>query len=83
MSYFAYSKRKCIGDFFREQSGLGFGGVYWFGNNVRRVSGIVGRPNANTDTFLVSCGDLKFGVSYKGVEGFVPTDKEPRVVDEF
>jgi hypothetical protein len=47
------------------------------------VSGIVGRPNANTDAFLVSCRDFKFGVSYKGVEGFIPTDEEPRIIDEF
>jgi hypothetical protein len=47
------------------------------------VSGIVGRPNANTDAFLVSCGDFEFGVSYEGVKGFVLTDEEPGIIDEF
>jgi hypothetical protein len=47
------------------------------------VSGVVGRPNANANTFLVSCGDLKFGVSDESVKGFVPADEKPRVVDEF
>jgi hypothetical protein len=45
--------------------------------------GIVGRPNANTNALLVSCGDFELGVSYERVKGFVPTDKEPRVVDKF
>jgi hypothetical protein len=47
------------------------------------MSGIVGRPNANTNALLISCRDFKFGVSYEGVEGFVPPDEEPGVVDEF
>jgi hypothetical protein len=47
------------------------------------VLGIVERPNVNADAFLIPGGDFKFGVSYEGVEGFVPTDEEPRVVDEF
>jgi hypothetical protein len=47
------------------------------------VSGIVERPNANTNALLVSCGDFKFRVSYEGVKGFVPMDEEPRVVDKF
>jgi hypothetical protein len=32
---------------------------------------------------LIACRDLKFRVSDEGVEGFVPPDEEPRVVDEF
>jgi hypothetical protein len=32
---------------------------------------------------LISYGDLKFGVSDKGVKGVVPPDEEPGVVDEF
>jgi hypothetical protein len=40
-------------------------------------------PDANTNAFLVTGGDLKFGVGNKGIEGFVPPDKEPGVVDEF
>jgi hypothetical protein len=40
-------------------------------------------PNANTNTFLISSWDLKFRVSDKGVEGFVPPDQEPGVVDKF
>jgi hypothetical protein len=46
------------------------------------VSGIVGSPNANADALLVSCRDFKFRVSDEGVEGFVPPDEEPRIVDE-
>jgi hypothetical protein len=83
VSYFAYPKRKCVGDFCREWGCVGFWGVYWFVNDVRWVSGIVGRPNADTDAFLVSCGDLEFGVSYESIKGFVPMDEEPRVIDEF
>ena len=43
----------------------------------------MGRPNANTDAFLVPCGDFKFGVGDEGVKGLVPTDEEPRVIDKF
>jgi hypothetical protein len=83
VSNFAYAKRKCVSDFCREWGGVGFGGVYWFVNDVRWVSGIMGRPNVNTDAFLVSCGDFKFGVCYESVKGSVPMDEEPRIVDEF
>jgi hypothetical protein len=83
MGNFAYTKRKCVGDFFREWGGFGFRGVYWFISDVRWVSGIVVRPNANANALLVSCRDFKFGVGYKGVEGLVPMNEEPRVVDEF
>jgi hypothetical protein len=47
------------------------------------MSRIMGWPNVNTNMFLVSSRDLKFGVSDKGVEGFVSPDKEPGVVNEF
>jgi hypothetical protein len=79
----AYTKRKCVSDFCREWGCIGFRGVYWFVDDVGWVSGIVGRPNANTNAFLVSCGDLKFGVSYESVKGFVPPNEEPRIIDEF
>jgi hypothetical protein len=45
--------------------------------------GVVGWPNANTNSFLVARGDFKFGVCDKCVKSLVPTDKEPGVVDEF
>jgi hypothetical protein len=83
VSNFTYSKRKCVGNFFSEWGGFGFRGVYWFVSDVRWMSGVVGRPNANTNALLVSSRDFKFRVSYESVEGFVPTDEEPRVVDEF
>ena len=31
---FAYTERKYVGDFFRKWSGVGFGGVCWFVNDV-------------------------------------------------
>jgi hypothetical protein len=40
-------------------------------------------PNVDTNAFLITGGDLKFGVGNKGVEGFVPPDEELGVVDEF
>jgi hypothetical protein len=46
------------------------------------VSGVVERPDMNTNVLLVSHGDFKFGVGYEHVKGFVPTDEEPRVIDE-
>jgi hypothetical protein len=57
--------------------------VYGFVPNVGGMSGIVWWPSANTNTFLVSSRDLKFGVSDKGIEGFVPPDKKPGVIDKF
>jgi hypothetical protein len=80
---FAYTKRKCVDDFFSEWGGFGFGGVYWFVCDVGGVSGVMGWPNSDTNSFLVSCRDLKFGVGDKGVESIVPPDKEPGVVDKF
>jgi hypothetical protein len=80
---FTYAKRECISDFCRKWGGVGFRGVYWFVNDIRWVSGIVGGPNTNTDAFLVYCGDFKFGVGDEGVKGLVPPNKEPGVVDEF
>jgi hypothetical protein len=82
MGNFAYPKCKCISDFFSEWGGFGFRGVYWFVSDVRWVSGIVGRPNVNANALLVSCRDFKFGIGYKGVEGLIPTNEEPGVVDE-
>jgi hypothetical protein len=82
MGNFAYTKHKCVGDFFSEWGGSGFGGMYWFVSDVRWVSGIVERPNANANALLVSRRDFKFGVGYEGVEGLVPTNEEPRVIDE-
>ena len=82
LSNFAYAKRKCVSDFCREWGVVGFGGVYWF-VNVRWVLGIVGRPSVNTNAFLVSCGDFKFGVGNEGVKGLVPPDEKPGVIDEF
>jgi hypothetical protein len=83
MSDFAYTKRECVGDFFKEWGGFGFRGVYWFISDVCWVSRIMGGPNVNTNALLVYCRDLELGVSDKGVKGLVPPDEEPRVVDEF
>jgi hypothetical protein len=83
MSNFAYAKRERVSDFCRKWGGVGFRGVCWFVNDVRWVSGIVGRPNMDADAFLVSCGDFKFGVGNEGVKGLVPPDKKPGVVDKF
>jgi hypothetical protein len=82
-SNLTYSKREGVGDFFGKWGGSRFRGVYWFICDVRGMSGVVGRPNTNTNSFLVGRGDLKFGVSDKGIEGVVPLDKEPWVVDKF
>jgi hypothetical protein len=83
VSNLAYAKRKCVSDFFREWGCVRFGRVYWFVDDVGWVSGIVGRPDANTNALLVSGGDFKFGVSYESVEGVVPPNEEPRIIDEF
>jgi hypothetical protein len=80
---FAYTKRKCVSDFFREWGSSGFRGVYWFVCDVGWMAGIVCWPNANANSLLVTGRDFEFGVSYEGVESLVPTDEEPRVVDEF
>jgi hypothetical protein len=79
----AYSKHEGVSDFFSEGGSVGFRGVCWFVLNVRWVSRVMGWPHANTNVFLITSRDLKFRVSNKGVEGFVPPDEEPRVVDEF
>jgi hypothetical protein len=58
MGNLAYSKREGVGNFFSERGGFGFGGVYWYVCNVGRMSGVVGRPSLNTNSFLVSCRDF-------------------------
>jgi hypothetical protein len=78
----AYTKRKCVGDFFGKWGGFGSGGVYWFVCDVGGMSGIVGWPNADANSFLISCGDLKFRIGHKGIKGVIPPDKEPGVIDE-
>jgi hypothetical protein len=83
MSNLTYSKRESVRNFFGEWGSFWFGGVYWRICDVGGMSGVVGWPSANTNSLLVSCRDLEFGVSDKGVEGVVPPDKEPGVVDEF
>jgi hypothetical protein len=83
VSNFAYSKREGVGDFFGKWGNFGFRGVYRFVLDIGRVSGVVRWPNLNTNLFLVAHGDLKLGVSNKGVEYVVPPDEKPRVVDEF
>jgi hypothetical protein len=77
------SKHEGVSDFFSKQGGSGFGGVYRFIPNIRGMSRVMGWPNAHTNTFLIAHGDLKFRVGNKGVEGVVPPDEEPRVVDKF
>jgi hypothetical protein len=83
VSNLTYSKREGVSDFFVEQGSFQFRGVYGFIANIRGMSRVMGWPSVNTSTFLVTGRDLKFGVSDEGIEGFVPPDKEPRVVDEF
>jgi hypothetical protein len=79
----AYSKCEGVGDFFRKQGGFRCRGVYRFVSNVRGMSGVMGWPSANTDTFLIAHRDLKFGVSNKGIKGLVPPDEKPGVIDGF
>jgi hypothetical protein len=83
VSNFAYTKRKCVSDFFVEWGSFRFRGVCRFVCNVGWVSGVVRWPGVNANAFLVTCRDLEFGVSDEGVESFIPTDQEPRVIDEF
>jgi hypothetical protein len=80
---FAYTKRKCVSDFFGEWGGFGFRGVYWFVCDVGWMSRIMVWPNVNANSLLVTCRDFEFGISYEGVESLVLTDEEPQVVDEF
>jgi hypothetical protein len=77
------SKREGVSDFFEEWGGVWVRGVYRLILDIGWVSGIVTWPSLNTNTFLVCCGDFKFGVGDEGVKGFVPPDEEPRVVDKF
>jgi hypothetical protein len=72
-----------VSDLFEKRGGFRVRGVYRFVPNVGGMSGIVGWPSSNTNTFLITRRDLEFGVSDKGVKGFVPLDEEPGVVDEF
>jgi hypothetical protein len=83
VSNFAYAKRKCVGGFFGKWDGFGFGGVYWFVCDIRWVLGVVVWPNANANSLLIPYRDFEFGVSDEGVEGLVPLDEEPGVVDKF
>jgi hypothetical protein len=83
VSDFAYSKRKGVGSFFGKWGDFGPRGVYGFVLDIGGMSGIVGWPNTYSNLLLVTCRDLKFRVSDKGVKGVVPPDKEPGVVDKF
>jgi hypothetical protein len=82
VSNLAYSKCEGVGNFFGKWGGFGFGGVYWCICDVGGMSQVMSWPNTDTNSFLVTCGDLKFGVSDKGVEGVIPLDEEPQVVDK-
>jgi hypothetical protein len=47
------------------------------------MSGVMGWPNMYSNSLLVTCRDLKFGVSDEGIKGVISPDKEPGVVDKF
>jgi hypothetical protein len=83
VSNLAYSKCEGVSDFFEEWGGSRFRGVYRFIPNIGGMSRVMGWPSVNTNMFLITSRDLKFGVGDKGVESFVPPDKEPGVVDKF
>jgi hypothetical protein len=83
MSNVTYAKREGVGDFFGKWGAFRFRGVYRFVLDIGGVSGVMGWPNSNTNSFLVAHGDLKLRVSDKGIECVIPPDEEPRVVDEF
>jgi hypothetical protein len=83
VSNLAYFKCEGVSDFCEELGCFRFRGVYRFVSNIGGMSVVVGWPSMNTDTFLITCRDLKFGVSDKGVKGLIPPDEEPRVVDKF
>jgi hypothetical protein len=83
VSNLTYPKCEGVSDFFSKQGGFWFGGVYRFVSDVGGMLGVVGWPNVNTNSFLVTHGDLKFRISDKGIKGVVPPDEEPRVVDKF
>jgi hypothetical protein len=80
---FAYTERECISDFFGKWGCFRFRRAHWLVCDIRWVLGVMTWPNANTNSLLVTCRDLEFGVGYEGVESFIPLDEEPRVVDEF
>jgi hypothetical protein len=82
VSNLAYSKREGVSDFFRKQGSFRCRGVYKFVPDVRWMSGVMGWPSTNTDMLLIAHRDLKFGISDKGVEGFISLDEEPRVIDK-
>jgi hypothetical protein len=82
VSNLAYSKHKGISDFCEEWGSFGFGGVCRFVLNVRGVPRVMGWPNLDTYVCLIACRDLKFGIGNKCVKGFVPPDKEPRVINK-
>jgi hypothetical protein len=82
VSNLAYSKCEGVSDFFEEWGSSGFRGVYRFVLNIGEVSRVVGWPSANTNTFLITSRDFKFGVGDKGVESFILPDKEPGIVDK-
>jgi hypothetical protein len=83
VSNLAYSKHKGVSDFFRKWGGSKCRGVYRFIPDVRGMPGVLGWPNMNPDMLLIACRDLKFGVSNKGIKGFIPLDEEPGVIDKF
>jgi hypothetical protein len=80
---FAYPKGEGVSDFFGEWGGFWSRGVDRLIPNVQGMSGIVWWPSVNTNSFLIAGRDLKFGVSDKGIEGFVLPDQELGVVDKF
>jgi hypothetical protein len=82
-SNFTESKFESVSDFFGEWGSSGFRGVYRFILDVRGMLGVMGWPNLNANSFLVSSGDLKLGISDKGIECVIPPDEEPGVIDEF
>jgi hypothetical protein len=83
MGNLAYSQCKGVGNFFGKRGVFRCRGMYWFVCNVGGVSGVVGWPNANTNSLLISSRDFKFGVGDEGVKGVIPPDKKPGVVDKF
>jgi hypothetical protein len=83
VSNLAYSKGEGVSDFFEKWGSFRCRGVYRFIPNIGGMSGVVGWPSANTNTFLIARRDLKFGVGNKGIEDFIPPDEEPGVIDKF
>jgi hypothetical protein len=83
VSDLAYSKHESVSDFFKKRGSFGFRGSYRLVSNIRGMPGIMGWPDVYTNTLLVTNGDLKFRVCDKCIEGLVPPDKEPGIVDEF